>query len=435
MQLDDLYFHPGDCPCGCGGLLSKQLSLQLETFPVLELTAGSKRTLATTALQEIYSGNSDEINRNLFDLYNNNYHQAVGAVYGQQSDGLAQLFKINLGRLAAAKTFWVTAELDRARADENGVVRSWNEYKKEANKIIKLYNRYQVAEYNTIIARCRTAEQFERFRERAHISPNLKWIRTTSYSPREIHVVLVGLILPIEHPFWLDNQPGNLYNCKCDWVQTDEPVSEHIPDGIKPNKGLEGNPAITEEIFTDNHPYFDVIRDRFRHVPDMGELMQPDKIAFIKQTTPSGKTFLEHSLVRKEAETPANRIIVGQLLDNGFSNIKLLPQIYSTQRELRERYYGKEYAEANKTKCPDASIGGVLVEFKHTSIRNMSNRLYSASKQSNTVVLKMTESVSKGYLQRFAYSQFEKKKVSNVEKIIIISDDNVYVFDRKAKAK
>jgi len=67
--------------------------------------------------------------------------------------------------------------------------------------------------------------------------------------------------LPIDDPFWQENQPGNLYNCKCDWQTTDKEVSVTPAKSVKPSPGLEGNPATTREIFTDKHPYFNKVKN------------------------------------------------------------------------------------------------------------------------------------------------------------------------------
>ena len=48
---------------------------------------------------------------------------------------------------------------------------------------------------------------------------------------------------------------GNLWNCKCDWEETDDPVTGDNPEGLKPARGLEGNPAKTGKIFTDECTY------------------------------------------------------------------------------------------------------------------------------------------------------------------------------------
>ena len=49
--------------------------------------------------------------------------------------------------------------------------------------------------------------------------------------------------------------PGNLWNCKCDWEETDDPVTNDNPTTPVRHDGLEGNPALTGEVFTDNCAY------------------------------------------------------------------------------------------------------------------------------------------------------------------------------------
>jgi hypothetical protein len=62
------------------------------------------------------------------------------------------------------------------------------------------------------------------------------------------------------HPFWLQQYPGSLWNCKCGITNTDEPengVSKGIDkyDIPTPPAGLEGNPAFTGKIYSNNNAY------------------------------------------------------------------------------------------------------------------------------------------------------------------------------------
>jgi len=59
-----------------------------------------------------------------------------------------------------------------------------------------------------------------------------------------------------DDPFWNFNAPGTEWNCKCDIEETDEPLTDNtaVPQPTIP-LGLEGNPAQTGEIFTDNASY------------------------------------------------------------------------------------------------------------------------------------------------------------------------------------
>lgn len=78
---------------------------------------------------------------------------------------------------------------------------------------------------------------------------------------------LLIIFMIMIYPFWRQNQPGNLWNCKCDWEETDAPIdtkelkaddlakARSEGGGIHAN-GLEGNPAVTGEIFTQECTYF-----------------------------------------------------------------------------------------------------------------------------------------------------------------------------------
>ena len=72
---------------------------------------------------------------------------------------------------------------------------------------------------------------------------------------REQHIAFYNRVWAKDDPFWDDNQPGNLWNCKCDWQQVDDPVTDGNPKTAIRHQGLEGNPAKTGQIFTDNSSY------------------------------------------------------------------------------------------------------------------------------------------------------------------------------------
>ncbi len=172
---------------------------------------------------------------------------------------LQQQLEANVSKFAAYKAYHATQQIQSQKADRNGEERSDEDYKKNAKAVFDAFNRYQVAEYNTAVARSRTAKQWIDFNADPisnELYPNLKWIPSRSTEPREEHREFWGLVLPKNHPFWQTNQPGNLWNCKCDWEESDEPShSGEVPTG-RAAKGLEGNPGETGEIFTDKAAYF-----------------------------------------------------------------------------------------------------------------------------------------------------------------------------------
>jgi len=108
------------------------------------------------------------------------------------------------------------------------------------------------------MARARTARQFTDFTSDPKaklLYPNLKWLPSRSAHPREAHHDFWGKVWAKDDPFWDENTPGSLWNCKCDWRETDEPVTDGNPGGNVSQKGLTGNPSKTGNIFSENNAY------------------------------------------------------------------------------------------------------------------------------------------------------------------------------------
>lgn len=204
-------------------------------------------------------GNAGTIHPDVYKAYSDNLRKAVGGVfrsddYGDRYFDLEAQLQANVTRFAAYKAWHLTEQLKKQRE-------KWtddDEYKKVAKAVLNTFNRYQAAEYNTATARARTAKQWTDFTSDPianELYPNLKWLPSRSANPREEHIPFYGLVLPKTDPFWQENQPGNLWNCKCDWEETDSPAATERPASIHA-KGLEGNPAETGEIFTKECTYF-----------------------------------------------------------------------------------------------------------------------------------------------------------------------------------
>lgn len=61
----------------------------------------------------------------------------------------------------------------------------------------------------------RAAGQWERAQRTKRGLPYILYVRTTSGDPRVEHLAWVGLILPVDHPFWKTHWPPNGWMCKC----------------------------------------------------------------------------------------------------------------------------------------------------------------------------------------------------------------------------
>jgi hypothetical protein len=205
-------------------------------------------------------GNAGNIHPDIYQAYSDNLRKAVAGVfrsddYGDRYFDLQAQLQSNVTRFAAYKAYHLTEQLKKQRE-------KWtddDEYKKVAKSVLNTFNRYQAAEYNTATARARTAKQWTDFTSDPianELYPNLKWLPSRSANPREEHMVFYNRVWAKSDPFWSENQPGNLWNCKCDWEETDDPVTDSNPTDAHHAKGLEGNPAETGEIFGENCTYF-----------------------------------------------------------------------------------------------------------------------------------------------------------------------------------
>jgi len=165
--------------------------------------------------------------------------------------------KANVSRFSAFKAYQATQLARRERVDKStGEIFDQTD---TAKKVLAQFQAWQTAEYNTTIARARTAKQWDLYTQpnRMRLFPNIKWLPSMSVEKRPEHVAFYNRIWPKDDPFWAENTPGTLWNCKCGMQETDEGSTNNDGvDSFTPPAGLEGNPGITGEIFTEKASYF-----------------------------------------------------------------------------------------------------------------------------------------------------------------------------------
>ena len=220
-------------------------------------------------ITEIFDGYDKPIHIDLYNAYAGNLLKGINGVldsseYGSKYYDLQRRLESNISRFAAYKAYNATQQIRRQLADKDGVVRSKAEYEKYAKSVVNAFNRYQAAEYNTAISRCRTAKQWVGFNGEANreLFPNLRWLPSRSAEQRPEHIPYYNRVWPKNDPFWQQNQPGNLWNCKCDWEETADDIDNEGVKVTPPPASLAGNPAETGEIFTDKAAYFKASPDR-----------------------------------------------------------------------------------------------------------------------------------------------------------------------------
>lgn len=113
-------------------------------------------------------------------------------------------------------------------------------------------------EYDQAIRRAEQAWDWKQFEAESDVLPNLRWVPSTAAHPNADHMAFWNTVLPINDPFWNRHKPGDRWGCQCSLEATDEPVTG-TPGGTPqddPSPGLQGNPAKTGKLFSEDHPYY-----------------------------------------------------------------------------------------------------------------------------------------------------------------------------------
>jgi SPP1 gp7 family putative phage head morphogenesis protein len=272
-------------------------------------------------------------------------------------------------QFSAAKNYQELNDISRAMLGEDGNLLEFSDFKEKVKSLNYKYNKdWLETEYDSAISSATAAARWTEFEKNADIMPMLKYQTSGDDKVRADHKLLEGTTKPINDTFWKTYYPPNGWRCRCEAIQLPESSSAPVePKGL-PNvpQMFRTNMAQNGVIFPKGHPYYkgvpkDVLRRSMQYIPP--------EYAFIPK-----EGYGEHAMVQYEPEAKENREIAEMLAKEGYKDIKLMPRLHEKETELREKLYGKEYAEQHPTKCPDCFADGKPIEFKGAVRKKMSKR-------------------------------------------------------------
>lgn len=220
-------------------------------------------------------------------------------------DEFRHALRHNNGVFAAFKTHRLQNDMAALLLDSNGVRKPFKEWVRDAHPIAdhQVYSWFKT-EYSTAVNRANHAANKKQYLREVNVLPNLEWRPSTAADPRELHRMFYGLILPAEHPFWLEHSPGDLWNCQCRLSATD---AERTPEDqipitlLKPVAGLDNNPTVDGKLFSDSHPY---VKEAYKGAEEaVQHFMQNQITARMKELRREAKPLTE-----KEYENQALKI-------------------------------------------------------------------------------------------------------------------------------
>jgi hypothetical protein len=188
---------------------------------------------------------------------------AVGQPGGKYFE-MASRLEANVTKFGVYKAARCAAELEKVRNNDNLLP---FEKKRNQQFIISKYKRWGVMEHAAAVKRANVARQWAAFKEGKNEKyyPNIIWLPSRAAVPMPEHQVFWNRIWSKEDEFWAKHCPGDHFGCACSWAETGAPVNATWKfKDLKGNdvtmpeadKGLEGNPGKTGEVFSGEASHF-----------------------------------------------------------------------------------------------------------------------------------------------------------------------------------
>lgn len=387
-------------------------------------------------VKRVFAERDIKLNEELWDATYRVYNEAVEdgmnlditTGYGDNRYVTMQKMKGNVATFAAFKNHDNIARLVEALEDENGKLRTFSQFKKEAKKINRIYNEnWLQAEYDTATRSSKMARRWTDFQRDKKVFPSLRYVTQQDDRVRPAHAVLNNVVRHIDDEFWNIYFPPNGWRCRCDVIQTDDPVTEDftVPEVEEVPPAFRGNSGKNGIIFHKEHPYFNdtSVDERQKVIQAMHEFSARNKSSYT--AIKSGVDGTHHVAAHYDVGTDdiKHHLDIATTFLNNDNDVRLLPH----------------YSETAGIRWPDMLLNEeVLLEVKTLTTNNpdrLLNRAIKAGQQlKNTVynatdgyVVIETEQFKDEELIRFLHRYFG---TSSRDKIYIYRDNRLYEFNR-----
>lgn len=225
-------------------------------------------------LQDLYDGTYNERNlpEDLYFRIADYLKKGVYSAWNKESlidfEGkdleLVTELRENVYMFSAAKTFQQTKEITDYLIDNDGNIVSFDDFFEKASAEFEKYNRvYAQTEYDTAIGQAQSAIAWDTFEQEKDVLSNLEYVAVLDPNTSDICEPLNGIIAPVDDPIWDTIAPLNHFKCRCVLQATEKDVSDNIKEQAKESIDnmddvFKNNPGKSKQIFSKDHPYFQV---------------------------------------------------------------------------------------------------------------------------------------------------------------------------------
>lgn len=234
---------------------------------------------------DVYESIAEYLKSGLYKGFGQTLEQAEGP----DLELLTEL-RENIYHFSAAKTYQMTKEMNSLLVDDEGELRTSEEFNKVARETYDNWNdNYGLTEHNTAMASGQMGAKWNDIEEQKETLPYLKMSVIEDDDTSEICQPLDGICLPVDDDFWNKFYPPNHWNCRTVVLQIDEiDGKEQVSDDDRVIEGtthadedmqdiFKNNVGKSGEVFTADHPYFDVPKGDRKFAMGNFDLPIPEK--------------------------------------------------------------------------------------------------------------------------------------------------------------
>ena len=175
---------------------------------------------------------------------------------------LIENMRLNTWIFSGAKTYQETVLMNQLLLQDGMDLET---YLVEGMKILTEFNEgYLIAEYNAAVGQSINASKFASFIDTKNLLPYLTYVTVGDLKVRPEHRALDHITRRVDDSFWKRYSPPNGWNCRCTIVAEAEGTETSLTNfkGLSEKQQpliFRSNSYYTKQVFTKEHPYFDVI--------------------------------------------------------------------------------------------------------------------------------------------------------------------------------
>lgn len=397
------------------------------------------------AINALHEGNpiSKAVKKALWASHNAPLQKAVGEgftpsittiEYGTPNYEFLKQLQTNTAVFSMFKMHASMKDMAALLKDENGNVRSKADFIKEALKVDNKYRTQNLdAEYDTAVRQARMASKWQKFQKNKHLYPSLIYLHTKAANPDPVHLTYVGIIRPVDDPFWDTHYPPSRWRCQCDVDPTDAEDTD-IPSNLPPIPAdFAFNSGKTGQIFDIKNSDY-IKKATAAEIPKLIKEAETFFNADVAEKSPyqpiykskSGTLVEAHPLAFNNEDFNQNISYARDLANSKLpvKTIQILPDL-------------KRYPELRKSLLPDAKglhnpdfrIDGVITDAKEPSEispskNTIKNTIKSAHQQGDGIMLFLKPGyISESHLFESVYDKLHYKEYSDFQMYIKNGDE------------